>query len=137
MNGARAEGAQAPIETVMLIDDELVDRILCTRILERSGVCSTVLPFGDPRQALNFLARAPRQRVDLIFLDINMPGMSGFDFIEAATHRLGERFTCIDVVILSTSTHQDDIEHAARSPVVKHYVRKPLTVDRINRMVIR
>ena len=71
----------------------------------------------------------------MIFLDINMPRMTGFEFLEAATAALDESFAKIVVVMLTTSMNPDDEERARQFPVVKEYIHKPLQKEHLERVV--
>ena len=113
------------LRTVVLIDDEIVDRMLHRRAIERSGVVDQVVEFDSAAAALAWLGDG-RPSVDLIFLDINMPGMGGLDFLEAATARLGERFADGVVIMLTTSLAPTDVLRARSFPVVRDYLDKPL-----------
>lgn len=123
--------AKPIIETVMLIDDERADQIMYRRILERSGVVRNHISFQYASEALEYLKRQDRAEIDLIFLDINMPGMSGFEFLEAATAEFGPGFAKAVVVMLTTSLNPRDRERAAQFDVVRDFVNKPLTVEYI------
>ena len=82
------------------------------------------------------LNAARNSQFDLALLDYNMPGMSGFDFLEAALDRLGEGFATMVVVMLTTSLAEDDKERARSFAVVKDYLSKPLTEEELRKIAI-
>lgn len=119
------------IETVMLIDDESFDQKLYQRVITRSGLVGEVISFLYADEALAYLASADSKPIDVIFLDINMPRMNGFEFLEAATRTLGEEFARIVVVMLTTSLERSDRERAASYSVVRRFINKPLTREHL------
>ncbi len=72
---------------------------------------------------------------DLILLDINMPRMSGFDFLDEAINLYGKSFRAIVVVMLTTSLHPDDVERAKQYNVIFDYIPNPLTVEKFHQIV--
>lgn len=118
----------------MIIDDERFDQKMYQRIIDRSGLVEETLSFHAADQALLFLRDNPDKPVDLILLDINMPRMSGFEFLAAATRDLGPNFTRVCIVMLTTSLDPLDREKAAQFAVVRDFLNKPLTVDDIKRL---
>ena len=114
------------IETLMVIDDDHVDQILYARIAERAGVVGKLLPFFLAQDALDYLVAGTDPQPDLILLDINMPVMDGFEFLDAATAQLGEDF-CPIVIMLTTSIDPRDKSRAEALAVVKDFLNKPLT----------
>ena len=119
------------IGTVMVVDDEEVDQYLYKRVLTRSGLVGKIIMFTYPDEALDFLKSAEREPIDVLLLDINMPRMTGFEFLDKATVELGDTLAKLLVIILSTSLDPEDIERANRYPVVKEYINKPLNVDKV------
>ncbi len=111
---------------VMLIDDEEVDQMMYTRILLRSGLTDDVISFTSASDALEYLTDPNQPPVDLILLDINMPRMSGFEFLEAVRERIGLSFSIPIVMMLTTSLNPKDKQRAAEYAIVKAYVNKPL-----------
>ena len=122
----------APLKTVMLIDDEGVDRMIYRRVLNRSKLVDEVIEFEYARDALEYLRGPGRPQVCLIFLDINMPGMNGFEFLEAATAEFGESFADAVVIMLTTSLAPNDVDRSKRYAAVKDYISKPLTVEDVH-----
>ena len=114
------------IGTVMTIDDEKVDQMLYRRILERSGLVDKVLAFRMAPEALAYLRKTDRDPVDVILLDVNMPQMNGFEFLEAASAELGEHFVSGVVIMLTTSLNPEDKARALRFNVVRDCLDKPL-----------
>lgn len=119
------------IPLVMLIDDESFDQSLYRRLIARTGLVGEVMSFTYADEALAYLTAPKSRRADVIFLDINMPRMNGFEFLEAATERLGPEFAKIVVVMLTTSLIEKDRERAAAFPVVRCFINKPLTVEHL------
>lgn len=116
----------APIETVLLVDDDTFFHVACRRLMQRSGLVKTLIAFPMAEDALEFLAREDRPRIDVLFLDINMPKMNGFEFLEEATARFGKDFCSMIVVMLTSSLDPRDIERANASCAVDEFVNKPL-----------
>lgn len=119
-----------PINTLMLIDDSDIDQMIYRRIARKSGLVKNLVQFLDARKALDHLNDPTSERPDLILLDINMPGMDGFEFLEAATGDLGTDL-CPIVVMLTTSLNPKDEVRAKSFEVVRDFLNKPLTVDQL------
>ena len=77
------------IGTVMVVDDEEVDQFLYKRVLTRSGLVGNIIMFTYPDEALEYLKSAECEPIDVLLLDINMPRMSGFEFLDKATVEVG------------------------------------------------
>lgn len=113
---------------VMVIDDSDADLLFTQIVLERCGEAWQVLPFEGAREALGFLAREGSPAVDLILLDINMPAMNGFEFLDAYEQlRLEHRAQAV-VVMLTSSPDPGDRARALAFASVRGYVEKPIDV---------
>jgi CheY-like chemotaxis protein len=119
------------IKNAMLIDGEEIDQKTYQRVLKRSGLVEKSKVFTYADEALEYLKAYPEERPDIIFLDINMPRMNGFEFIEAATNELGAYFAGMIIVMLTTSLDPRDRDRAQQSGVVKEFMTKPLSVEKI------
>ena len=112
----------------MCIDDTEFDLMLNKRVLRRSGAFETILQFTGGEEALAHMRTAPR-RADVIFLDINMPVMNGFEFIQAATNEFGANFARSVVIMLTSSLNPKDRAMAEEFEAVREFLSKPLTVE--------
>jgi CheY-like chemotaxis protein len=121
------------IPTLMLIDDSSFDQMVYKRIAAKSGVVGTLLQFLDATEALAYLSDPANKQPDLILLDINMPQMDGFEFLEAATERFGIKL-CPIVVMLTTSLNPKDEDRAKRFEVVRDFLNKPLTHEQLHEL---
>lgn len=111
---------------VLLIDDNEND-LLFTRIaLQRSGADCEIRACERAEEALRLLATEPRYRTDLILLDINMPVMDGFGFLQAFEALPAEQRGHTVVVMLSSSSDPVDRARAAGHACVQGFLNKPL-----------
>lgn len=124
-----------PIKLAILIDDNEIDQRFYNRVLQRSGLVEEVLTFTLAEDALAHLTVSRGLEVDVIFLDINMPRMDGFEFLEAATDQFGSQFAKVVVAMLTTSLNPADRDRAESFEVVKDFIDKPLTVEHVENIV--
>jgi CheY-like chemotaxis protein len=104
--------------TILVVDDLPANRDLMTRRLERSGF--QVVSAASGPEALELLRRAP---VDLVLLDIMMPGMTGLDVLKAV--RMTRSTATIPVVMVTAKTDSEDVVEAL-SLGANDYVTKPV-----------
>ena len=110
---------------ILLVDDNAANLEILYQSLEDEGYELLVAQSGQ--EALDITREA---QPALILLDINMPGMDGFEFLEAATEKLGAEL-CPIVVMLTTSLNPKDEERAMSFSVVREFLSKPLTLRQL------
>ena len=113
----------------MVIDDDEIDQMLYARVAAASGIVRPLLQFSLAAEAMQYFRQTNAQPVDLIALDINMPMMSGYDFLDAATTEFGDRFAKAVFVMLTTEISPEEVVRAKSFAIVKGFARKPITIE--------
>jgi CheY-like chemotaxis protein len=126
---------------ILLIDDNETSNFLNERLLRRLNLTDHILVLSNGKQALDYLENVSRQghqgdiKPELILLDINMPVLDGFEFLELF-QQLDARFRQgIHIAMLSTSNHPQDTGKA--STFQAHYLTKPLTIEKVESLLFR
>ncbi|GGH22193.1 response regulator [Sphingobacterium alkalisoli] len=119
---------------VLVIDDAKIDRYMAEKIMKKYDFTDTVVMVESAMDGLELLEAClenPGSLPELIFLDINMPQMSGFDFLDEYA-RFPEHIKkkCI-IIMLSSSIHPEDKYRAMESPYVYKFLSKPLNADKL------
>lgn len=129
------------LKAILLIDDDSIFTWLTKSLLEDMGVAARVEFFCDAGSALDYLSRlaTTKERIeehcpDIIFLDIHMPGINGFAFLERLKELQCYEFIIKRVVVLSTSMFMEDMLRANGYGVYAYLV-KPLTETKVNNIV--
>ena len=125
-----------PAPTIMVIDDNKVDRMVYERVINRVGLFGQTISFAYAEDALAHL-RTTGGHVDLILLDINMPRMDGFEFLASAQDTFGDAFSAYVVIMLTTSLNPDDRDKALAFSVVRDFLNKPLTTEMLQDLAAR
>lgn len=123
------------IQTAMLIDDEEIDQRQYKRVLKKSGLVEKVIAFTYADEAYAYLESNSDLTVDVVFLDINMPRMNGFEFLEKVTTELPHRFTNVVLIMLTTSLDPKDRERAKKYDIVREFINKPLELGHVQQAV--
>lgn len=123
---------------VLLVDDDEVSNFINTQVLSDVNLADEIMIAMNGQEALDMLNQCARRHTsqdttccpDLIFLDLNMPVMNGFEFLQACEYCRKKK---ISIVILTSSSNQKDVETAHQFPQVKCYLNKPLTADKVQK----
>lgn len=124
------------LDLVWLIDDNEADNYYHQVIIKRSGIARRIRVFQYAEEALEALA-AGDEVSDMVFLDINMPRMNGFEFLEAYEKLNFHGKRSVVVVMLTTSVNPSDEDKASGYPDVREFCSKPLTVEALHQVVKR
>jgi len=121
------------LNCVLLIDDDEATNFYHTIVLEEACSWVQIRAVSSAKEGLDYLLQRG-EYVDypqpgVIFLDLNMPGMSGWEFLDKYNELSTEIQGRSVVSILTTSANPDDRERAAAIPNVKEFVNKPLTPE--------
>ena len=115
------------LKTILLVDDETADNIIHRRLLDNMCIADNIEDFIYAEDALNYLKTPEGKNTDLIFLDINMPRMNGFEFLDEFKNLEKNPEDLPMVVMLSTSNPNWDDDVSRKYPLIKHFFTKPLT----------
>lgn len=116
----------------IVIDDSKLDCFIAEKIILNSGRSESVKVFQQAAQALEHIqASSTDQSTTVVFVDIQMPVMNGFEFVENFENLPGELKKNYHMYMLSSSINENDIARVKGYPSVKHFLNKPLTNDTI------
>lgn len=128
------------LRSIVLIDDNETTSFLNNRLLSRLGVAEQVHTFSQAEPAYRFLWGEPGVPIntetlpELIFVDLKMPGIDGFEFLRmynALPQEVQEKSV---LTVLTTSMHSADTVRVAQYPGVE-YLAKPLTEEKMTKLL--
>jgi CheY-like chemotaxis protein len=125
------------LNVIMLIDDDDSDNFFHRMIIEEMNICNEILVAEDGDGALKVLSGKGQKQPDLIFLDINMPKVDGWDFLYSYRKLNLENKSVI--VMLTTSENPQDKKRALEefSNEIGGYYNKPLTEEILHEILSR
>ncbi len=112
------------IESIWLVDDDPTQNLLTKMLLRKVNADWVIMDFNNPQTALEEI---PLNPPDLVFLDVNMPEIDGFDFLE----RISVMNLELRVIMLSSSLSPCDIGKSLGYPFVANYLVKPLKKEMV------
>jgi len=122
-----------PPSNFIIVDDDKLVCMFCSMVLKKFFNNATVKTFEDPQTGLEFIKLGQflqdAEARTVLFLDINMPSMNGWEFLENFENLDEEIKNSIQIYILSSSVDERDKERAANNKYVKAFWVKPLTKE--------
>jgi len=126
------EEIPAKYESVMVIDDNRIDLYIASRMITKNNFGKKVMQYSSAIEALKYLqenqANIP-QLPEVIFLDIYMPGMSGFEFMKEYDKLSTPLKKICKVFIISSSLDERDITSANNDENIVAMKQKPITKE--------
>ena len=118
-----------PVELALLVDDNDVDLFIQKRFIEIAGFAKQIKAYNSPNQAITYLQESDSTTPQIIFLDLNMPDMDGFGFLEKFLQLPQKIQEMAKVVILTSSSNQSDKKRAEGYSSVTNFLSKPLSLE--------
>jgi CheY-like chemotaxis protein len=126
------------VNCVLLIDDDKATNFFNERVVTKHEDFYQVNTVQSGMAALDYLNAVGNNtaiKPDLIFLDINMPAMNGWEFLTEFS-KLDQKVTAdIKVILLSTSSNPDDVRASAKNHSVDDFINKPLSMDLLDNVL--
>ncbi|MEN2282648.1 response regulator [Algoriphagus sp. SE2] len=120
-------------DAIFLVDDDPINNLINNRLLNKVKVTEQIEEFLEGQFAIDRISELPVDHKILIFLDINMPVMNGWEFLEIYQERFIERND--KIIILSSSIDFQDRQKAQEFSIVSDFLEKPLTLDKIQNQI--
>lgn len=120
------------LKCIMLVDDDLNDNFFHEREIKKANAATIVIEKNTGLEALEYLKSKKLDSdmiPDLIFLDINMPGMNGWDFLQQYELLDKKLQNSVIIIMLTTSDNEDDVARSKAWSFVADYITKPLTEE--------
>ena len=124
------------INTVCIIDDDPIFRFGTKKIMESVRFCENFLVYKNGKEAFDDLAEKLKMNIDIpdvILLDLNMPIMDGFQFLDELVKI--PNAANIPIYIVSSSVDSRDIEKAKTYDLVTNYIIKPFSVSKVQALL--
>lgn len=118
----------------MVIDDSKLDCFIAEKIIRNTGKCETIRSFLQAKDALEYISNTPTEEHThtILLVDIQMPIMNGFEFVEAF-EKLPESITDnYTIYIISSSINETDLNKVHNYKTVKQFLNKPLTSNNLS-----
>jgi len=124
--------------SVCIVDDDDIYQFTMVKTLKSLKLTDNIMVFSDGEEALNFMLdnlHNEKELPDIIFLDIDMPIMDGFQFMEEYVKikpKLGKKMT---IYMVSSSVDPVDIERAKKIGEITDYIVKPITQNQLTNII--
>lgn len=126
------------IDNLCIIDDDKIFQILTKAVIEKTRLVQKIKIFSNGKTAIEFLSTMhdqPDELPEIILLDLNMPILDGWGFLEEyllLKPRIGKK---ILIYIVSSSIDPEDIEKARTISEVTDYIIKPVTQEKFINLI--
>jgi CheY-like chemotaxis protein len=124
--------------SLCIVDDDEVYKFFVKKILKIKKLADDVLTFADGEEAFNYINENKQnleKLPDIIFLDINMPIMDGFQFMEEYTKIKAKIAKKITIYMITSSIDPIDLERSKKYVEISDFITKPISAEVLQRII--
>lgn len=130
------------LKTILCVDDDPITLMLCKKVIKKAEFSEDVLFANNGQEAFELFQslvdkkqnEESYQLPQLIFLDLNMPVMNGWEFLDLYKENIFKEFSQTKVIILSSTIDPADYNKAKQYDIVSHFLSKPITVEMLENL---
>ena len=119
------------MRNIIIVDDDPVNNYVCTSMIRSVDSKTNISSFTNPVKAFSYVSEFNLDSNTTILLDLNMPEMDGWEFLE----RFGAIDKKCDIYIVTSSINPAEKERSQQYPVVKSFLSKPLSFNHVDNIV--
>jgi len=124
------------LNTILFIDDDPITLMLCKMVISKSLFSKEIATAKNGEEALQYFntlkqvnTNNPLTKPELIFLDLNMPVMGGWEFLDSFSTSDYSDYNNTKVIILSSTIDPEDLEKSKKYPMVIDFLSKPISKE--------
>lgn len=130
------------LDLILCVDDDPITLMLCKKVIVKASFSETILTAKNGEQALEYfnsiLGKEHENKLpQLIFLDLNMPVMDGWEFLDNFSLKKYSAVNSIKIVVLSSTIDPEDLEKCKKYPMVIDFLSKPITTNMLSYLEAR
>ena len=123
------------LDQILCIDDDPITLMLCKKVIIKCAFSNEIITAQNGEEALSYFNNIKTannqnkviQHPQLVFLDLNMPVMGGWEFLDYFSRSEFSEFHNVKVVVLSSTIDPEDLQNAKKYPMVIDFLSKPIT----------
>lgn len=126
------------LETILCVDDDIITLMLCKMVIAKTPFANEIdtakngedaLKYFDKLKQSNLSGDTSKKNPQLIFLDLNMPVMGGWEFLDTFSTAEYSEYNHIKVIILSSTIDPEDLKKSKKYPMVIDFLSKPISKE--------
>lgn len=122
----------------ILIDDDSIFNFIHAKVIRQVDEEAYIADFISSSEALDFIKErcvSHKAEPTLVFLDINMPEINGFELLDAIKELPAESVSKMSIYIITSSLNEKDVRKSKEYPILKGYIGKPLSFERVKEVL--
>ncbi len=123
---------------ILLVDDDRIYQFAARKTIEATGFAEKIVIYSNGEDAINYLRHNVQDNnllPDVIFLDVNMPIMNGWEFLEEYSHLKKELVKPVIIYVVSSSVDEFDVSKSRQYDTVKGYIVKPVLREKFRQIL--
>jgi CheY-like chemotaxis protein len=124
------------LDQILCVDDDPITLMLCKKVIIKASFSNEIITSQNGEEALHYFNTLKytntehqlKKHPQLIFLDLNMPVMGGWEFLDHFNSEAFSEFKDIKIIVLSSTIDPEDLEKSKTYPMVIDFLSKPITL---------
>lgn len=125
------------LDIILCVDDDPITLMLCKKVITKAAFSNTIITAKNGEDALQYFESIIEKKENnklpqLIFLDLNMPVMDGWEFLDNFSTEKYATVNSTKIIILSSTIDPEDLQKSKKYPMVIDFLSKPITINMLN-----